>query len=274
VLHELLVGKPPFHGETVPEICATVLTQEPPRLTSIRASVPPPVENAVLRCLEKDPEARLASAAELARAIAPFGTSVARTSCARIERLLEGGGVVSDLSLLPPMAEERTPSLSDWPSDPYAPGDPYAERMRGASSMRVILGSVLLLGALGVAALMVMYASVHENEPREGVTAMQPAPVSTATMAARATATAAVPATATATETGTATAPETASAAAPATASVQAVATATAKPVQVPVHRPAALPAPRQTPKAAPRPHGAPHSSLPASEEDVFDGRK
>src|SRR5579883_968381 len=76
VLHELLVGKPPFRGETVPEICATVLTQDPPRLTSLRASVPPPVEHAVLRCLEKDPEARLANAAELARAIAPFGTSV------------------------------------------------------------------------------------------------------------------------------------------------------------------------------------------------------
>jgi eukaryotic-like serine/threonine-protein kinase len=258
VLHELLVGKPPFRGETVPEICATVLTQEPPRLTSIRASVPPPVENAVLRCLEKDPEARLANAAELARAIAPFGTSVARTSCARIERLLEGGGVVSDLSLLPPMVEEPAPPLADWPSDPYA------DRMRGASSMRVILGSVLLLGALGVGALMVMYSSVHDGEPRQGVTAMQPAP--TGTTWARGTATA--PATASATATGSETAAATETATTSATA--QAITTGTAKPALVPVRRTAPVPVPRQTPKPpTPRPHGAAPSG-----EGVFDGRK
>jgi serine/threonine-protein kinase len=260
-----------------------VLTQEPPRLTSLRATVPPGVESAVLRCLEKDPDARLASAAELARAIAPFGTSVARTSCARIERLLEGGGPVSDLSLLPPMADEPFLSPPDWPSDQYS------VRMRGSSSMRVILGSVLLLGAIGVAALMVMYSSVHDGEPQEGVTSMQPAPAptATATVTVTVTARATAPAPETATATATAPAPETATAAAPEpapatgtespeAAATQAVATAVAKPALVPVHRPAALPAPRPMPKPKPasRPHGAPNAAPPAPGEDLFDGRK
>jgi len=269
VLHELLVGKPPFRGETVPEICATVLTQEPPRLTSIRASVPPPVENAVLRCLVKDPEARMANAAELARAIAPFGTSLARTSCARIERLLEGGGVVSDLSLLPPMTDERPPSLADWPSDPYA------ERLRGSSSMRVILGSVLLLGALGVTALMVMYDSVHEGERREGVATMQPAPKVTGRATGTASATATAPTAAAAPVPAPTAAPVPAPDTASATATEEAIATAVAKPALVPVHRHAAVsPAPRQTPKPAPRQHGPPSGALPPSGEGVFDGRK
>jgi serine/threonine-protein kinase len=260
VLHELLVGKPPFRGETVPEICAMVLTQEPPRLTSLRGSVPPPVESAVLRCLEKDPEARLANAAELARAIAPFGTSVARTSSARIERLLDGGGPVSDLSMLPPMAEEPPPVLTDWPTDRYE------TRMRASSSMRIILGSVLLLGALGVAALMVMYSAVHDGESRQGVTAMQPAPAPASPGTARATATAP--------ETATATAPEPAAATESATA--QAISTAIAKPALVPVRRPAALPPPSPRPPVRPRgaPSAAPRASPPAPGEDLFDGRK
>jgi len=269
VLHELLVGKPPFRGETVPEICATVLTQEPPRLTSIRASVPPPVENAVLRCLEKDPEARMANAAELARAIAPFGTSLARASCARIERLLEGGGVVSDLSLLPPMTDERPPSLADWPTDRYA------ERLRGSTSMRVILGSVLLLGALGVTALMVMYDSVHEGERREGVATMQPAPKVTGRATGTASATATAPTAAAAPVPAPTAAPVPAPDTASATATEEAIATAVAKPALVPVHRHAAVsPAPRQTPKPAPRQHGPPSGALPPSGEGVFDGRK
>lgn len=254
VLHELLVGKPPFRGETVPEICATVLTQDPPRLTSLRASVPPPVENAVLRCLEKDPEARLATAAELARAIAPFGTSVARTSCTRIERLLEGGGVVSELSLLPPMAVERPLSLSDWPSDAHA------APMREASSMRIVLGSVLMLGALGVAALMAMYTVVHGDEPHAGVTAMQPvAPKATATTAPTTNATA--PATAIATATTTATPTTTA---------------ASERTAAMPLERSRepALPT-KPSPKAAPRPHAVPRGApVRTSGEDLFDGRK
>ncbi|HEX8790837.1 MAG TPA: serine/threonine-protein kinase [Polyangiaceae bacterium] len=275
VLHELLVGKPPFRGDTVPEICATVLTQDPPKLTTLRASVPPPLENAVLRCLEKDPDVRLANAAELARAIAPYGTSVARTSCARIERLIEGGGaggVVSDLSLLPPM-DERPPSLSDWPSGAHDPP------LRGSSSARMVLGSMLVLGAVGVAALMGMYSLVHGDEPHAGVTDMQPVP--RATIVPTATATAAAPGTATATATATVAAPATATESEQATAPTAVTGRGGAKgaavtPVQGP--RSPAVPAAKPAPKWAPKPHAVPSPTpaapAPPSGDDLFDGRK
>ena len=63
VLHELLTTQPPFRGDTMPELCATVLTQPPARLSSLRENVAPELERAVLRCLEKDPNARFATAA-------------------------------------------------------------------------------------------------------------------------------------------------------------------------------------------------------------------
>jgi serine/threonine-protein kinase len=47
--------------------------------------VPPALARAVERCLEKDPERRFASVAELARELAPFGSEPGRAMLARIE---------------------------------------------------------------------------------------------------------------------------------------------------------------------------------------------
>jgi serine/threonine-protein kinase len=170
VLHELLTGTTPFRGETMPELCATVLTQPAPPLSSLRSNVPPEVEAAVLRCLEKEPAARFANLAELARAIVPFGTSAARESCARIERVLEGGDARTSELSLPPMSTEEPARISDWPSDAHDPP------RRGVASLRPVFGALLLLSGMGAAALMWMYASVHAQEPppRVGATAPQP----------------------------------------------------------------------------------------------------
>jgi serine/threonine protein kinase len=158
VLHELLTTQPPFRGDTIPELCATVLTQPPPPLSSLRENVAPELERAVLRCLQKDPNARFTTAAELARALSPFGTDIARRSCLRIERVIEAGGRTSELTPLPPPAAESRDSQVSWPSN--------ANFGRfSATSPRMVLGSLLILGGIGVGALLWMYSSVHDNEP-------------------------------------------------------------------------------------------------------------
>jgi serine/threonine-protein kinase len=169
VLHELLTGTTPFRGETMPEVCATVLTQPAPPISTLRSNVPPEVEAAVLRCLEKEPAARFANLAELARAIVPFGTAAARESCARIERVLEGGDARTSELSLPPMATEDPACNSDWPADAYA------VPRRGIASLKPVFGALLLLCGLGAAALMWMYSSVHADDPAlVGATAPQP----------------------------------------------------------------------------------------------------
>jgi serine/threonine protein kinase len=162
VLHELIAGRPPFQGETVPQLCATVLTEPPPRVSSLRSNVPPPVERAILRCLEKEPSQRFAGVAEMARALAPFGSALARASLDRIERVDAGStGELSSLPLLPPLPEDYGAS-DEWPSDAGTGG-------RGVSSpasLPVVLGSMLMLAGLGGGALMWMYWSVHSGDAK------------------------------------------------------------------------------------------------------------
>jgi serine/threonine protein kinase len=74
ILHELLSGDLPFMGETFPEVLVKVMSEEPPRLRSLRAEVPEGLEAVVLRCLEKDPADRYASVAHLGVALAPYGS--------------------------------------------------------------------------------------------------------------------------------------------------------------------------------------------------------
>lgn len=79
VLYELCTARAPFRGETLTAICASVLTENvlPPHTS--RPDMPPALEAAILRCLEKDRERRYGSMAELAAAIAPFATQASRT---------------------------------------------------------------------------------------------------------------------------------------------------------------------------------------------------
>jgi predicted Ser/Thr protein kinase len=67
VLYELLLGRSPFDGHTLAEVCAQVLTHDPPPLHEQVGDVPAELSGVVWRCLRKHPEARFQSAAELRR---------------------------------------------------------------------------------------------------------------------------------------------------------------------------------------------------------------
>ena len=73
VTYEMLVGEPPFTGPSVQAIVARVMSEEPRGLTQQRRSVPPGVEDAILRALEKLPADRFATAGEFTTALAGGG---------------------------------------------------------------------------------------------------------------------------------------------------------------------------------------------------------
>ena len=69
VTYEMLVGEPPFTGPTVQAIVGRIMTEEPRPLGTQRRSIPPHVEYAVHKALEKLPADRWATAAEFAAAL-------------------------------------------------------------------------------------------------------------------------------------------------------------------------------------------------------------
>jgi serine/threonine protein kinase len=66
VLYETLTGRLPFRGHTPIAIALAHKTEPPPLPRALRPGIPAWLERVVLRCLEKDPARRYASAAELA----------------------------------------------------------------------------------------------------------------------------------------------------------------------------------------------------------------
>jgi len=69
VLYEMLSGEPPFTGPTAQSIIARVMTEQPRSLAMQRRTVPPGIETAVNRALEKLPADRFTSAAQFAEAL-------------------------------------------------------------------------------------------------------------------------------------------------------------------------------------------------------------
>ncbi|MBK9261952.1 MAG: protein kinase [Polyangiaceae bacterium] len=81
VLFRMVTGTTPFHAPTPPELFAMVLKDAAPRPSSLNPQIPPGFEAIILKCLDKDPNQRWSSAAELADALRPYSTqNVAATS--------------------------------------------------------------------------------------------------------------------------------------------------------------------------------------------------
>jgi len=84
ILFEMLVGSPPFEGDTLPDLSVKIIVTEPPLLRSKRPEAPQALEAIISRCLEKDVAKRVPDIAALAALLAPFGSLAAAGSLERI----------------------------------------------------------------------------------------------------------------------------------------------------------------------------------------------
>ncbi len=77
MLFVMVTGRPPFIGEGSGDVLISHVRDAPPRPSSIERSVPREVETIIMRCLEKQPDARYSSATELCAVLSKAETFLA-----------------------------------------------------------------------------------------------------------------------------------------------------------------------------------------------------
>jgi eukaryotic-like serine/threonine-protein kinase len=93
MLFELVAGKLPFSASSVAELCANVITAQPPSVRLHRPEVPEAFANVLSRCLQKDASDRYANVGDLAQALAPFGSPGSKAIADSIARIVDSAGM-------------------------------------------------------------------------------------------------------------------------------------------------------------------------------------
>jgi serine/threonine-protein kinase len=149
ILYELVSGKTPFEAESIPLIHAAILHNPPAPLRERGVSVPARFEQAIQRCLEKDPARRYQEIAELVAALAPLASRQGRISLEKVGRLRKLR-----------TASDRPPGNAPAPSVPSGPSStitswgsaPKRTGMRTTGVLLAVLafagGAALVLGGI------------------------------------------------------------------------------------------------------------------------------
>jgi serine/threonine protein kinase len=169
VLYFLLTGRAPFSADSMAEMLCKVV-HDVPESPSASAAIPTAVEAVCLRCLEKDPARRYATAADLARALAELETAPAGDGPVGAAR------PVSD-NLPAPSRPPSAPVMTPLPvAAPSAPG-----RGRG---LWVAAALVLVLGGAGVVTYVLLPRPKGVHAAADGEPAAPPPPQVAAAFAA------------------------------------------------------------------------------------------
>jgi len=88
ILYELIAGAPLFHADSPLTLLAMIAADTPTPLSLFRADVPSDLEQLVLSCLEKDPEARPRSVVDVVLALTPYASADAQPAAARVARIV------------------------------------------------------------------------------------------------------------------------------------------------------------------------------------------
>lgn len=88
ILYELLAGKPPFLGESIPEIIGAILSNQADGVRTMRAEVPVGLEAVIEKCMRSKAADRYQNVAALAIALGPFAHMRDRLSVEITARVL------------------------------------------------------------------------------------------------------------------------------------------------------------------------------------------
>jgi len=183
IMYEMLTGQPPYTGDSIPALCASLLSDTPVSVRTLRADIPPELEDVIMRCLAKDRQYRFATVSELARALAPFGSASSQLHVDRASRVM---GLSDSAQFSGSIGTGSRPSLGGNPTR-VQPAQPRATPVRATvdswgrtdapmtsanTADRPRSRAPLLIGlALGVAALVSAVLFVGMRQPATPPTA-------------------------------------------------------------------------------------------------------
>lgn len=162
ILYQCVSGKYAFDGDTLPEVCAKVLGEDPPPLGSVRPDVPPALEAIVARCLRKDPTQRYPDVAALAAELAPFGSAGALRSLERITRVLRGPVAVAAGFTAASTAQRGAAGFAPTVATPLTGASTYpqfANQPPNKGRSRVLPGLLIVLAVVLFAVVWLIRAS-------------------------------------------------------------------------------------------------------------------
>jgi len=113
VMFEMLAGRPPFVGPTAVSIAMQHASANPPSLHLFNPMVPPVLEQLVNRTLQKEPDDRFSSAAEMQKALRACAREIARANAPNQlyspKRQIGTEGQGSQAQFSPPPRSQFTP---------------------------------------------------------------------------------------------------------------------------------------------------------------------
>ena len=171
VAFELLAGRPPFHADSMPGLCAAILTGDPLAPTDLPA-LDEGLRTAILRCLEREPARRYQSAAAFARAIAPYGSARAQRALATIDATTDVAGVEPGVEPTQPIPLGVDAGRSAREHDQAGTPTPAVHAQSSVRAVRMQRARARRWASFGAGAMFAMLASawaLHGAAPEQNV---------------------------------------------------------------------------------------------------------
>ena len=179
VVHEMLVGEPPFTGPTAEGVVRQHLVLEPRAVSDLRPSTPPAVSRTILRALAKAPADRFQSATEFGAALSasaaePVSAWPPAVPAVSAEARRRGKPAFVRLAVV--VFALLAVVAAYWAFTPSAPGSKRASEKEGASRRPVLVAEfegAKIEPAVALAARQLVMAALDQSDRLEAVASDQ-----------------------------------------------------------------------------------------------------
>jgi eukaryotic-like serine/threonine-protein kinase len=169
ILFQLITGRPPYTGESIPELCSQLFSSDAPLVSTVSMNhgLPPALDAVLARALSRDPSRRYQSVAEFGAALLDFAPPQSRVHVDRARRVLSTEG--EPASMYPPGPQASARTIIEASVSNAAPGRTVAR-----PHARKLAAVAVLAGVLIAVIVVAMQRGASGDSPDDAPAAAQP----------------------------------------------------------------------------------------------------